>query len=439
MGFLLLLVYLVLTYIRLPELEPDLARWRIMLWLGTMGLAVSVVPALLRRQVLRTPQLYWMLGFLASLALSRAVQGWLGGAWRAIADFGSVAAAFFLILFNVTTLKRLRVLVGVLVLLSLAIAAQGILAYHAGHMADRLILSRPLEPAGAFEADDPAAGRPLLSRIRAMGVLADPNDLAQALIAVLPFLALAWRSGRPLYSLLVVGLPAGLLLYAIYLTRSRGAVVGLGVTVLLAVGHRAGLLKAAPLAAVAIVALVTAGITGGRPLSLLEASAAGRWEAWSAGLAMLKQNPLFGVGFHAFTDYHERASHNSFVNCFAELGLVGYFFWLGLLYITLRELFTLVRQGRDGEGASAFHRWAVATLVAIAAYLACGWFLSRTYTITLYLLVALAAVVLQRAREHGVFAPPLAWPRMLASVAALQAASVAVVYLWARTYWLLRA
>jgi hypothetical protein len=41
--------------------------------------------------------------------------------------------------------------------------------------------------------------------------------------------------------------------------------------------------------------------------------------------------PVFGVSYNSFTDHHERTTHNSFVLCFAELGLLGYFTWLALV------------------------------------------------------------------------------------------------------------
>ena len=57
-------------------------------------------------------------------------------------------------------------------------------------------------------------------------------------------------------------------------------------------------------------------------------SNAGRLDAWSAGLGMFRQQPFFGVGYNMFTDHNEITAHNSFVLCFAELGLFGYFIWL---------------------------------------------------------------------------------------------------------------
>ena len=40
---------------------------------------------------------------------------------------------------------------------------------------------------------------------------------------------------------------------------------------------------------------------------------------------MLKSHPLTGVGFDQYLEYHTRVAHNSFVETFAELGLIGAF------------------------------------------------------------------------------------------------------------------
>ena len=66
---------------------------------------------------------------------------------------------------------------------------------------------------------------------------------------------------------------------------------------------------------------IAASAIGGRAISSKEQSAAERIEAWSVGLELLKWRPLFGAGYGNFTDHHHLTAHNSFVLCFAELGL----------------------------------------------------------------------------------------------------------------------
>ncbi len=74
---------------------------------------------------------------------------------------------------------------------------------------------------------------------------------------------------------------------------------------------------------------------GGRSLSIeLDESASERLVAWTEGLEMLKAQPILGVGYGQFLDHHTLTAHNSLVLCFAETGLLGCFFWVGLFVVT---------------------------------------------------------------------------------------------------------
>ena len=53
---------------------------------------------------------------------------------------------------------------------------------------------------------------------------------------------------------------------------------------------------------------------------------------------MLKAQPILGVGYGQFVDHHPLTAHNSLVLCFAETGLLGSFFWVGLFVVTVLEL-----------------------------------------------------------------------------------------------------
>ena len=59
---------------------------------------------------------------------------------------------------------------------------------------------------------------------------------------------------------------------------------------------------------------------------------------WGLGIQMLKQNPLFGFGYQRWPDFSGgMAAHNSLVNCFGELGLVGYACWFTLCLIVVKS------------------------------------------------------------------------------------------------------
>jgi O-antigen ligase len=131
---------------------------------------------------------------------------------------------------------------------------------------------------------------------------------------------------------------------------------------------------------------IAASAIGGRAISSKEQSAAERIEAWSVGLELLKWKPVFGIGYGNFTDHNPLTAHNSFVLCFAELGLVGYFLWIGMIVLTYKSLSAVI----DCMPKRNSHRLMAELLRnSLVGFLVCAWFLSRTYQPVLYFLLAL--------------------------------------------------
>jgi O-antigen ligase len=273
-----------------------------------------------------------------------------------------------------------------------------------------------------------------LPRMRALGVFSDPNDFGQLMLTVLPFVALLWRPRQMIPNTIRVVLPMAVVIFAMYLTRSRGAFVGLAVLVLLAFRKRLGTVLTGIALLSVLVALFV--VAGSRELSFQEGSTVGRIQSWGEGLAMLKSNPLFGVGYGMFIDNNQSfylTAHNSFVLCFSELGLFGYFFWLGLIVYTIDAVNNLIRSPATNPNSQNLQRYAEAIRLSLAVFLATAFFLSRTYIMTLYLTLAmaLAAVLLRDSVEEPA---PMPAPRQGLAfwTAGLEAASLVFIYVMVR-------
>jgi O-antigen ligase len=148
----------------------------------------------------------------------------------------------------------------------------------------------------------------------------------------------------------------------------------------------------------ALMAFLALGFLGGRSMTIDE-SAASRIEAWSEGLIMLRSSPVWGVGFGMFTQHHVRVAHSSFVHCFAELGLVGYFLWLSLVVLTLDDMRCVARV--ELEGAGELRRWARALMLSLVGFLAGGVFLSRSYDVILFILLGVGVAIDDLARRSA--------------------------------------
>lgn len=420
MSFALFLLCIFATYIRPFELWlPQLAVYRPMVLLLILSVLAAGARAWAVGEVAARPVHFVLLVvFTLVIGISQVANGWAGGAVAAVNEFLPSALLMVLCLLNLTSLERIRITCLVITGSVVFAAALGIASYHTGYLAGELIVlqnaaddtdeSRAADE-GVAPADDDS-GR-WLYRLRYLSFLNDPNDFAQVMVMTLPFIAWGY-SRRNWFVGALLRVPAlAILGYAIHLTHSRGAILGIGVLGLLLVQRYVGTVTAALGAGLAVVALQTIEI-GGRTISSNEESAAGRIDAWYAGWQMLKGSPLFGVGYGNFTDHNWLTAHNSFVLCFAELGLVGYFAWVGLIVITFAGLNRLIRSAPP----ELPHRHAAVMLRAsLAAYFVCAWLLSRSYQPGMYILLALGIAIWMTgiralpASEPAADALPLRW------------------------------
>jgi putative inorganic carbon (HCO3(-)) transporter len=399
MSFAVFLLYVFLSFFRPIELfVPEIAEFRPMLVLWSLAFIMAASRAMVRKQIAaRAIDFKLLFGFMLTLGLSLAFNGWLGGAFTAMNDFTTSSMLFVLVALNVTDLGRLKKTCAAVVLSMLIAAGFGIQAFHTGQYATQLVLR---QTAPSHEDDDPSRAPPssaaeipaqddsgwYLWRVRGQGFLSDPNDFSQVLVMCLPLLWAVWRTGKYLQNLLFVLAPGVVMGYAIFLSQSRGAMLGAASLLFFLVRDWLGTTKTTALMALGGAGFIAASAIGGRAISSKEQSAAERIEAWSVGLELLKWKPVFGVGYGNFTDHNPLTAHNSFVLCFAELGLVGYFLWIGMIVLTYKSLSAVI----DSMPGRNPHRLMVELLRnALVGFLVCAWFLSRTYQPVLYFLLAL--------------------------------------------------
>ena len=82
-----------------------------------------------------------------------------------------------------------------------------------------------------------------------------------------------------------------------------------------------------------------------------------RWELYNHVLDVIYENPLLGIGYDNFIHQYGGATHNSFLQVFAELGVIGII--LFLLYFW-KMLFTTVK-----DASNTFDEVLIRTIVGI--------------------------------------------------------------------------
>lgn len=397
MTFKLYLLLIALSYLRIFELfAPELAPLRPMLLIMLIVLGLSIIDLKKQGGSALSPQhqrLMW--GIIGMVFVSSTLAAGFGDGIKAVITFLPTPMLFFISGMNLTSMQRVKTTAGVIIGCLAILACMSIACYHTGFMVETLTMKENgTGPDSGFAAtiennDIPAldtSGR-YLWRIRSVGFLGDPNDYAQTMVCFLPMLLAFWRPGHLARTLLLLAPTVGLLLYTIFLTRSRGSLLGLSALFFLAVRKRLGNVLTASMVIGIFVAAMALNFTGGRAVSAKDESAGGRIEAWAQGLNMLTSHPIAGVGYHRFADHHTHTAHNTLVVCFGELGFLGYWIWLGLVLMVFTQLSRAAEAALPGTDEQL---WAMRLKMSFFGFFTCSMFLSRAFEPPLFILLVLS-------------------------------------------------
>jgi putative inorganic carbon (HCO3(-)) transporter len=348
-------------------------------------LSIAALGGLGLRRVL-TNQPLWM-GWRTAFLGVYIVEAMLSPLWSmsphdSLAGAAELAkhAAFFLCLTNaVNTPRRLRIALGLYAVAAIAPGFGTFLNYIRG--------------------EDLVEG----FRGRWLGVLADPNHDAMALVGAIPILMfLTTGKGHAFWVRILGVIGAGACLAGIVATHSRGGTIGLAVAVVAfaLLSRRKAIASVAVLVGAAGMLILAPATFWARnqtdTLGQEDLSIEGRLEAWQVAGRILHERPMLGVGENAFltawNEYapidsgrlfgHRYVAHNLVLEVMGELGLVGLF---GLMTFILICTWSAWR-ARNGELGGE----ARAVLAALAGYLVCQIFSGYSMSWFLYALCGFA-------------------------------------------------
>lgn len=238
------------------------------------------------------------------------------------------------------------------------------------------------------------------------GTYTDQNAFAMLFVTSLPFLYyfghyFANRTYR--YALWLI-MPFGW--HAIFLTGSRGGLLGLGVTLLLIMLRSSRKIIGVGLIALFVVAFIWEGgsLMRSRADTITsyqeDGSAEARIHSWRVAIKMIEDHPLTGVGLASFLDAFPEYSttkplmaHDTFLQIAAESGLLAGFAYLLVLIELLRGLLRrgAVFKGRANYTGNFSYCLNEALLISLSGFITCSLFLSLNVYEIFYYLSALAA------------------------------------------------
>jgi len=378
---LLLAFYIMTIMIRPQDWWAPVRNWQLVTF-GAILTTIFSFPTLLGGGPIvfkRIPQMKAAMAFFVGLLFSILSTGWLTGVWQAFQEFGRVLFFFILVVTLIKTVSDFKFLIWSILLCMGWLAIHAILQHNIGHgFGNQAPMSRLHKDMGET--------RIWVEQAIAFGTFEDPNDLCTALVVAIPLFYVLFKTAANPIQQLVALAGVGVTAYGVYCTNSRGGVIaafGMVVSYVLTrvKGFRRYLFAAFAVTLVTVLAPSRfSGHLVGHDRAVL----------WGDGIAMFKDNPLFGVGYKAFGDLSSEhlQAHNTYIHTLAELGLVGYLPLFLIIYLTVIQL----RRAIEAIKPISSKDYLLLTGVysSTIGYMTALYFVSREYEHFFYLEMALA-------------------------------------------------
>jgi putative inorganic carbon (hco3(-)) transporter len=327
-----------------------------------------------KKKLIRSPQDKFAGMFFVAIILSTLTLFWISNIIDTFIYVLKIGSIYFFIAIVVDSEVKLERAIWAMIVLMATVGFLGVLGYHGFNIPGYFTIW----------AEDRQAWR-----LMGSGMLSSANDIAYSMVLVVPF-----ALGLLIQAKSFTGRIGGIILliislYTIYLTRSRGGQVALTITlfswVYFWIKSRKRRKQIVIIAAFGLLAVISAKATGYRE----DRSAMGRVEAWSAGWEMLKSHPIIGVGMAQFGEYHSIDSHNSYVRAAAELGLLGLYAFVGMIYSVYVVILRIMNSPENERWRPYFAGFGA----FFVSYILASAFSTRTYDNVFLMCIALVGAL----------------------------------------------
>ncbi|HUV30010.1 MAG TPA: O-antigen ligase family protein [Acidobacteriota bacterium] len=386
-----LLIYLALFLLRPGEVYPSIAPLRLELLVGVFAVISVVVRQKLREGKVTFPSdkiTLSMVAILAVMALSLFTSYEMTQTKDHCVRFLKLLVFAYLIISIVDSRKRFMTFVSAFVILITYIALDAFRLYLSGEFIHTMNVDR-------------LSGRTSISE--------DPNAFGATLVSSIPICvaaALYYRHALAKVGMAVLSL---FMTYLMMITASRsGLLAFFGVLFGGLAFSRQKLLNYSA----AVLLLVAAWFAlpeqyQARYARFTELGedindvSSGRWEIWQAGLRMVPEHPILGVGAGAFawanaSGRFGRAqwmqSHNLYIEVLATTGILGFAAWFYFVFAVVKRLRRLTREELP-ESMQWIPLFSKAFLIVIFALLISGMFGHNLYRYTWYMVAALTVAL----------------------------------------------
>jgi len=385
-----LIVHLLFEYLRLHQVFPVLDKLKIQTVL--FGLLLLIVILETGRRGVRLDRQSWLLlGFLgvATFTILTATNQFY--AYRFAYGLMLNLIGYFAITHILQNERDLRRFLSWLVGIHVYLAAKVVLGFNAeftraGYLADF--------SGGSY-------------------FLGDENDVALAMILILPLAIYFFRQTRSLPGRTLWGIGSVMIFLSVIFSFSRGGFIGLAGLLLfwVASSKKKGKAVGAVLVALMLVVAVAPASYWERIETIQDTesgTAQQRRDLWAAARRMFRDSPIWGVGGNNFgvllpeyaLEFPEtrrpniwgKAVHSMYFQLLSEFGLLGVLLIGSVLFLNFRDLRQVIRLSREGSCSALMGQLAESLRVSWVGFLVPAAFLSVLNYPHLYYLTALTVV-----------------------------------------------
>lgn len=377
-----LYLYLINLYIRPQDWLPFLYAWPVDYLVLIPALIFGfILQASEDKPLVKNPQYGLLFLLLVIIFLSNAVHGNFSFGIDQFIKFFKKMCIFVVALLMVKSTNKLKWATFFIILLSSFIAYQSIEQFLSG--------SSGWANQGFYHNEDGV-------RTKWVGLWDGANITALLLNVSVPF-ALEFVFGPyPLYWRIPNVILGACLIGGIYTTNSRGGFVTLLATLFLYPIFRYRKKVVSIMMGVFLAGLIFLCLAPSRSaeISTDEESAHVRTRLWGNAMDMFKENKLLGVGKGKFSENTSRnlIAHSNFMQNLGEIGGIGIFVWIALIYFSFKGLYYANRvkppPGREGVVFKSLVR---AILISMISFNICTLFITMEIDL-FYLLLGLCAV-----------------------------------------------
>jgi len=371
-----------LVYLRPYELFPSLA------WLSRSALVVAVltlavfIPTQLgleNRISARLREVKLAVALLVTGLLSIPLALEPARAFQSLIEFSKVIVIFIVMVNVVRTEKRLLRLLLLVLFVGCLLSLSALSDYAHGNLAMR--------------------GQRIAGLIG--GLFSNPNDLALHVVTMIPISVALLLASRGLLRKSVYLGASLLLAVGLVATFSRAGFIGFVCVVVFLVWKLAGrnrvIFATAALTVLLLGLMLAPGEYRDRLTTTGDDSALARSDDLKRSLLIAARHPLFGVGMDNYILYSNtaHATHNSYTQVAAEMGLIAFVFYFGFLLSPFKGLRRLEQATRKLAKKPRAHYLAIGLQASLVGYLVVSFFASVAFVWYAYYLVAYA-ICLQR-------------------------------------------